>query len=252
MAKASDVERRRCQWRRSASRGPHGHRFASRHPHGRRCGRRRATDRPAGRSGAGQEGHGRKGGAPKAPEPVIGPGRPPRKTQWKKGGPSPNPRGRPRKDRTLLPDVKKAFEQALNKKVSVPRGGRQVLMTRLEIGFEQLLNQFAKGDRHARRDLMDYADKLGVDLSGKQAGQSREALDPSHQAILDAYFARRSAPEQSSRRSRGNWPRPSCWTMMPRRIVPPSRKRRLRRRSNPRSCMPTPIPGTNIPNRRSR
>lgn len=120
----------------------------------------------------------------------VGPGRPPRATQWKKGGPSPNPRGRPRKDRTMLPDVKKVFEQALNKKVSVVRGDRQVLMTRLEIGFEQLLNQFAKGDRYARRDLMGYADKLGVDLLAKAGQAIEQALMPDHQVILDRFVAR--------------------------------------------------------------
>jgi hypothetical protein len=52
----------------------------------------------------------------------------------------------------MLPDVRKAFERAVNKKVLVPRGDKNVLMTRVEIGLEQLLNQFAKGDRHARRD----------------------------------------------------------------------------------------------------
>ena len=89
--------------------------------------------------------------SPPAEAHKVGPGSPPPDKRWKKGGPSPNPRGRPRKDQSMLPDVRKAFEQALNKKVAVPRGDKTVLMTRIEIGLEQLLNQFAKGDRHARR-----------------------------------------------------------------------------------------------------
>lgn len=124
----------------------------------------------------------------------VGPGHPPRDTRWKKGGRSPNPRGRPRKDQTMLPDVRKAFEQALNKKISVTRGDRQVLMTRLELGFEQLLNQFAKGDRHARHDLMSYADKLGVDLLAKGGQAIKQALTPNNQAILDAFLARQLGP----------------------------------------------------------
>ena len=122
----------------------------------------------------------------------VGPGRPPPDKRWKKGGPSPNPRGRPRKDQSMLPDVRKAFEQALNKKVAVSRGGRNVLMTRIEIGFEQLLNQFAKGDRYARRDIMEYADKLGIDFLAKQRQAIEETLGSNQQAILDAYVARRS------------------------------------------------------------
>ena len=122
----------------------------------------------------------------------VGPGRPPVDKRWKKGGPSPNPRGRPRKDQTMLPDARRAFEQALNKKVAVPHGDRKVLMTRVEIGLEQLLNQFAKGDRYARRDLMEYADRLGIDFLAQHRQVLEQALTPNYQAILDAALARRS------------------------------------------------------------
>jgi hypothetical protein len=113
--------------------------------------------------------------------------------RWKKGGPSPNPRGRPRKEQTMLLDVRAAFERALNKKVAVPHGDRKVLMTRIEIGLEQLFNQFAKGDRHARQDLMKYANELGIDLLGKHRQTLEEALTPNHQAVVDAFLARRTA-----------------------------------------------------------
>ena len=122
----------------------------------------------------------------------VGRGRPPADKRWQKGGPSPNPRGRPRKEQSMLPDVRKAFEQAINKKVSVPRGDKMVLMTRVEIGLEQLLNQFAKGERYARRDLIEYADKLGIDFLAKYKQTLEQALTPNYQAILDAYFARRT------------------------------------------------------------
>jgi Family of unknown function (DUF5681) len=131
-------------------------------------------------------------GSTAAEEYQVGPGRPPPDKRWKKGGPSPNPRGRPRKEQSMLPDVRKAFEQAVNKKVLVPLGDRKVLMTRVEIGLEQLLNQFAKGDRHARRDLMEYADKLGIDFLAKHRQDIEKAITPNHQAILDAFLARQS------------------------------------------------------------
>ena len=122
----------------------------------------------------------------------VGPGSPPLDKRWKKGGPSPNPRGRPRKEQSLLPDVRKAFEQAINKKVAVPRGDKTVLMTRIEIGLEQLLNQFAKGERQARRDLIEYADKLGIDFLANHKQTLERALKPNYQTILDSYVARRS------------------------------------------------------------
>jgi hypothetical protein len=120
----------------------------------------------------------------------IGPGRPPMETRWKKGDPSPNPKGRPRNNAALTPDVKKLFEDALNRKVPLTRNGRQMALAKLELGFEQLANQFAKGDRHARRDVFTYAAQLGVDFTGK-AQALKEALAPNYQEILDAYSRRR-------------------------------------------------------------
>jgi hypothetical protein len=93
---------------------------------------------------------------------------------------------------SLLPDVRKAFEQAINKKAAVPRGDKTVLMTRIEIGLEQLLNQFAKGERQARRDLIEYADKLGIDFLANHKQTLERALKPNYQTILDSYVARRS------------------------------------------------------------
>jgi Family of unknown function (DUF5681) len=120
----------------------------------------------------------------------VGPGRPPKESRWKKGNPSPNPKGRPRNDAALTPDVKKLFEDALNRKVRLTRNGRKTALAKLELGFEQLANQFAKGDRHARRDVFTYAAQLGVDFTGKTQALN-EALAPNYQEILDAYSRRR-------------------------------------------------------------
>jgi Family of unknown function (DUF5681) len=129
------------------------------------------------------------------PEYKVGPGRPPAEHRFKKGGPSPNPKGRPRKDATALPDVKKIFEEALNKKYKFKRGDKDVFLTRTALGIDQLLNQFAKGDRYARRDMIEMAVKFGVDLLAGQKGRIEEALSLSHEAILEGYFARRPRPE---------------------------------------------------------
>jgi hypothetical protein len=127
-----------------------------------------------------------------AEEDRIGPGHPPRSSRWKKGGPSPNPKGRPRKEQTMLPDLKQALEQAFNKKVPVSRGDKKVLMTRIDIGLEQLLNQVAKGDRHAWRVLMDIAAKAGIDFQARHKQILEEALAPDYQAIIDDALARLS------------------------------------------------------------
>jgi hypothetical protein len=136
--------------------------------------------------------------SPPDPDYKVGPGHPPKEHQFKKGAPSPYPKGRPRNDATYLPDIKKFIQDGLNKKVKVKSGDNQLYLTRAELGIDQLLNRFAKGDRHARKDLMDIAAKFGVDLLAGQRGKIEEALLlPSHQAILDDYVSRQPRPSSA-------------------------------------------------------
>ena len=61
-------------------------------------------------------------------------------------------------------------------------------MTKAALGIQHLVNQYAKGDRYARRDLFQYAAQLGVDLHAKDL--ITEALGIDNQAIVDAAFQR--------------------------------------------------------------
>jgi hypothetical protein len=124
-----------------------------------------------------------------ADEYKVGPGRPPKEYQFKPGQ-SGNPKGAKRKPQSIVLDLKACFERAFNKKVTITEGERKWIITRTEAGFEQLSIQFAKGDRHARRDAFLYAEKLGVDLLAGRRKVIEEALSADHQAILDAYVAR--------------------------------------------------------------
>ena len=74
------------------------------------------------------------------------------------------------------------FERALSAKVTLRQGEQEKIITKAAAGIEQLVNQFAKGDRHARRDLLALAERLGVDLV---AGQG-DALEQSVAAALSA------------------------------------------------------------------
>jgi hypothetical protein len=118
----------------------------------------------------------------------VGPGFPPNEHKWKKGGPSPYPKGRPKKEPPMKPEIRKIFEDALNEKIHVTKADKKIILTRLAMGFEQLAIQFAKGDRHARRDVFTYAAILGVDLQGKEV--VADALGIDNQAIVDAAFRR--------------------------------------------------------------
>ena len=86
------------------------------------------------------------------------------------------------------------LERALSTKVKLKQGEKEQIVTKAAAGIEQL----SKGDSHARRDLIALADKLGVDLLAGQRSAIQEALAPNHQAIIDAYVARRSDVEARS------------------------------------------------------
>jgi hypothetical protein len=107
----------------------------------------------------------------------VGYGRPPKKFRFKSGK-SGNPSGTKRTPPSRTADLRAALERALNEEVTVRQGDRDETMTKAAAGIAELVNQFAAGDRHARRDLMAVAETLGYDLT---AGQGR--------AILAAAFA---------------------------------------------------------------
>src|SRR3984893_18733681 len=93
----------------------------------------------------------------------VGPGRPPKEHQFKPGQ-SGNPKGAKRKSRSLITGLKELFERTFNQKVKVTRGEQEQSITMWAAGMQQLSVQFAKGDRHARRDAFWIAERLGSEL----------------------------------------------------------------------------------------
>jgi hypothetical protein len=126
---------------------------------------------------------------PTEKEYKVGPGRPPKEHQWKPGQ-SGNPKGAKRKKRSLIPELKEQFERVFSQKLKVTQGDRLRFITRWVAGLEQLSLQFAKGDRHARRDVFYFAERLGIDLLTPTKA-SDETLSADHDAIFDAYVERR-------------------------------------------------------------
>ena len=104
----------------------------------------------------------------------VGPGCPPKEYQFKPGQ-SGNPKGR-RKTKSVTLDLKALLERALSETVTLRQGEKDRIVTKAAAGIEQLVNQYAKGDRYARRDLIDLANRLGVDLVAGQGKRIEEAL----------------------------------------------------------------------------
>jgi hypothetical protein len=64
---------------------------------------------------------------------------------WKKGGPSPNPKGRP----TGSKNQKTLYKQAFETKITVNMDGKQKTMSKKELGYHQVAQKAAAGDLKA-------------------------------------------------------------------------------------------------------
>src|SRR5690349_23478467 len=96
----------------------------------------------------GKPGPGPETEASSRPSYNVGWGRPPREHQFKPGH-SGNPSGASGKDKSLLSDLDALLERALNMRHTE----REQIVTKFAAGIDTLVNQFAKGDYRARRDL---------------------------------------------------------------------------------------------------
>jgi hypothetical protein len=148
--------------------------------------------------------------------------RPPKKSQFKKGR-SGNPTGE-RKRPPNMPDLKAQLESELNKAVTIRSGKRVKALTKAAAGIKQLADQFAKGDRNARRDLFLLSEKLGLALTNRVAleGALQDALSAEDEALL-ADFVKRHG---------GQYPCPADMVPNPRNqganlLSPPEQARRL-------------------------
>jgi hypothetical protein len=140
----------------------------------------------------------------------VGPKHPPKESRWKKGQ-SGNPTGAKRKAKSALLDLRQMLNQALNEPVTLRSGRRVVTTTKAAAGIAQLVTQFAEGDRHARRDLIALANKLGVDLTAGQVGAIGEAvatlMSASDEAIITDFLRRHGVepnPPETSAEAKAN------------------------------------------------
>jgi hypothetical protein len=115
----------------------------------------------------------------------VGPGHPPKEHQFKPGQ-SGNPDGK--RKQSSFADIKALLERSLTKRL------RRGEFTKAEAGIEKLVDQFARGDRYARKDLISISEKFGVDLTGDRAktsaNASSESLTERDRELLADYVRR--------------------------------------------------------------
>jgi hypothetical protein len=119
----------------------------------------------------------------------IGYRRPPKKFQFRKGR-SGNPSGK--RTKPGAPDLKALLEGALNKPMVRGKGQQRRIRTKGAAGIEELVDQFANGDRNARRDLFLLSKELGVALTNREVLQDAldEVLSAEDEALLADFVKR--------------------------------------------------------------
>lgn len=119
-------------------------------------------------------------------------GNPPLHTRFKKGGPSPNPAGRPKGSRNLRTD----FLAEMNERIPVTEGGKRRRYSKGQILLKALIAQAMKGDIRAAGKVVDLYLKLFG--TGEPATTERN-LSTTDQEILKAFlerYSKRSSDEQ--------------------------------------------------------
>jgi hypothetical protein len=112
----------------------------------------------------------------------VGYKRPPREHSWKKGECG-NPKGRPLGHRNLAA----ALAAVLHERVSVPAGGEERNMTKLEAVTRQLVDKAVNGDPRLMRELLAEIHKNETQA---ERDASLEPLDEINREVLDALYAR--------------------------------------------------------------
>jgi len=112
-------------------------------------------------------------------------------------GVSGNPQGRKPKNPSNDLEQPSTLEQALEQEIKIKHGGKRRVITRRTALREQMINQAITGDHRARRDLMAYAEKRGIDLlAGQykaiQEGVAEAARSSSALTLSEAVFERLS------------------------------------------------------------
>lgn len=82
----------------------------------------------------------------------VGYGKPPRHSQFKKGG-----AGNPGRRKKATPSLNQVVSEALNEQVVVTQGGKRYTISKLRAALTQTVNQAASGDLRATKVLLELA-----------------------------------------------------------------------------------------------
>jgi hypothetical protein len=114
----------------------------------------------------------------------VGYGKPPQHTRFKKGAPSANPGGRPRKNMAVL------LVQGLNKTVTVTENGRRRKITMREAITQQLINKSAGADLRATKMLLDLIKEAEKQIAAAAAAEPAPRFTKADEEVVEQLIER--------------------------------------------------------------
>ena len=112
----------------------------------------------------------------------VGYSRPPKTKQFRKGQ-SGNPKGRPKGSKNMS----SLFLEVASRKVTITESGRTRRVSLLDAVLTQMATGAAKGDRHSRRDFLQFLSTIEA-----KAETEESVLNPIERdiAVLDGFMKR--------------------------------------------------------------
>lgn len=119
---------------------------------------------------------------------TVGYKKPPVHSRFKKGGPSPNPRGRPKGARSLKADLL----DELAERLPISENGKQRKYSKQRITLKALVNNGIKGDVRAASKIIDLLIKL---VGAEGESEAADEMSTTDAQILASFLERHAHGE---------------------------------------------------------
>jgi hypothetical protein len=141
------------------------------------------------------------------PKRKVGYGSPPEEHQFKRGQPSANPKGRPRKNKTYQHSVL----EYLNRKLTITTGGRRRKVPVIGVALQQLGNMAAAGNLAAIKEINKLYQQIAPlrpqpEMSPEELKLRQEAANELRGLLIEALDRKASQKKDESARVRPQAP----------------------------------------------